>query len=508
MSTIKYWIGTKGPFFFDSSKAYADDDTLNFLAFRSEGPIRVEEAPTHDYHTVRLVDLENIITSVEVFSIDAPVELNAIGRSQNGSIIVAYQAAAPDRYTIYAWDDAETTLQNSPFYVDGVGGKWVAIGGRYQNGFINLNGALYFLDSDVSVFRDGSDLKFNDPTAGTKTLSELATSGADELSDLSDVADSTPTDRNALMADGSEWTSRALVELDISDLDKYTQVEVDNLLAGKAASGHTHDDRYYTETELDGGQLDTRYYTEAEIDAMVAEELTDLDDVNTSTPTNRNVLVADGVDWESRALVELDISDLDKYTQTEVDNLLAAKSDTGHDHDDRYYTETELDGGQLDDRYYQESEVDSLLSGKSDTGHVHAYLGVDGANNRKIRHSYLTIEDGTNADTIKCTVSSFWNGGNVAVTDNIGKGDTVDGFTLDSDGKELTISNLYLGQAVVSVMPNQSENNSGTPVFIKPGVSSSNIVLTFQRHDASDANLTLMADVGSIRIDLLYIAES
>jgi len=52
-----------------------------------------------------------------------------------------------------------------------------------------------------------------------------------------------------------------------------------------------------------------------------ASQLSDLSDVNTSTPTNRNVLVADGVDWESRALVEADISNLDKYTQSEVDNL-------------------------------------------------------------------------------------------------------------------------------------------------------------------------------------------
>ncbi|PJF39888.1 MAG: hypothetical protein D6737_19485 [Chloroflexi bacterium] len=36
-------------------------------------------------------------------------------------------------------------------------------------------------------------------------------------------------------------------------------------------------------------------------------QLTDLSDVNTATPTNRNVLVADGIDWESRALVADDI---------------------------------------------------------------------------------------------------------------------------------------------------------------------------------------------------------
>lgn len=44
-----------------------------------------------------------------------------------------------------------------------------------------------------------------------------------------------------------------------------------------------------------------------------ASELSDLSDVNTSTPTNRNVLAADGVDFESRALVEADISDLGAY---------------------------------------------------------------------------------------------------------------------------------------------------------------------------------------------------
>ena len=52
-----------------------------------------------------------------------------------------------------------------------------------------------------------------------------------------------------------------------------------------------------------------------------ASELSDLSDVNTSTATNRNVLVADGVDWESRALVEADISDLGSYLTSESNDL-------------------------------------------------------------------------------------------------------------------------------------------------------------------------------------------
>ena len=45
-------------------------------------------------------------------------------------------------------------------------------------------------------------------------------------------------------------------------------------------------------------------------------ELNELTDVNTSTPTNRFVLVADGVDFESRLLTELDVSDLGTYMET------------------------------------------------------------------------------------------------------------------------------------------------------------------------------------------------
>lgn len=57
------------------------------------------------------------------------------------------------------------------------------------------------------------------------------------------------------------------------------------------------------------------------------------------------------------------------YTESEVDSKLSGKSNTTHNHDDRYYTE---------------SEMDTKLSGKSDSGHSHNYAGsnsVGGAAN-------------------------------------------------------------------------------------------------------------------------------
>lgn len=68
------------------------------------------------------------------------------------------------------------------------------------------------------------------------------------------------------------------------------------------------------------------------------------------------------------------------YTESEIDTKLNAKSNTSHTHDDRYYTETEVDtklaskaasSHTHDDRYFTETEVTSKLAGKSDTTHNH-----------------------------------------------------------------------------------------------------------------------------------------
>ncbi len=63
-----------------------------------------------------------------------------------------------------------------------------------------------------------------------------------------------------------------------------------------------------------------------------ASQLSELSDVNTSTPTNRNVLAADGIDWESRALVEADISDLGSYLTSETSHAdVVVDGDFGSD---------------------------------------------------------------------------------------------------------------------------------------------------------------------------------
>jgi hypothetical protein len=75
------------------------------------------------------------------------------------------------------------------------------------------------------------------------------------------------------------------------------------------------------------------------------------------------------------------------YTTGQTDNLLLGKSDTGHTHDDIYYTET---------------EINNLLLGKSNTGHTHSISDVinlqtelNNKSNTGHTHNYLPTSGGT-----------------------------------------------------------------------------------------------------------------
>ena len=219
----------------------------------------------------------------------------------------------------------------------------------------------------------------------------------------------------------------------------YTETEIDTALSGKSNTGHTHDDRYYTEAEVDtllSGKADSsdipdvsafitrlvndlvnyytksETYTKAEIDSKVSAipkfaikpvnslPIQDISDTTVYLLTVQNgeqgnmydEYIYVGNTWEKLGTQTIDLSGY--YTAAEVDALLSNLSVSGHTHDDRYYTETEIDGkiqtintalsGKAasdhthDDRYYTETEIDNKLSVKSNTGHSHVVADVTG----------------------------------------------------------------------------------------------------------------------------------
>lgn len=261
---------------------------------------------------------------------------------------------------------------------------------------------------------------------------------------------------------GRGYDTAASVDSKVAAAKADLQTEID----GKADTGHTHDDRYYTESEADAllaGKADTGHVHSAatsaadgfmsasdkvKLDGIEAganlvtavSELTNDSDYQTlaqvtaaintavaatlkwqgavdtvddlpATSTKGYVyhVNADGGEyaWDGSQWVELGsvvehkwesitgkpstfTPSAHTHSQSDVTGLasaLAGKSDTGHAHDDRYYTESEVDtklGGKSDtshthdSRYYTESEVDTKLAGKANSSHTHAIADTTG----------------------------------------------------------------------------------------------------------------------------------
>jgi hypothetical protein len=155
------------------------DDATFVNAIETTGPIKVDAAPTDSAHVLRLSDLGGLtVSAVEVVNIDDPsAELNGLS-SSGGTILMAYQVgAAGDAFTYYAWDTAVADGEDVPFIVDGTGGFWIAVAGKYS--------ALDVKFKTLSASR----LVASDATKGLVSVSDLTSWIAGTLNQISSSDD-------------------------------------------------------------------------------------------------------------------------------------------------------------------------------------------------------------------------------------------------------------------------------------------------------------------------------
>ena len=151
----------------------------------------------------------------------------------------------------------------------------------------------------------------------TKTVSdkiaEVVAGAPESLDTLKEISDWIDTHEDSASAMNTAIQANATAISDEAKARAAADTALQTAINGKAASSHTHDDRYYTESEID----------------------TKLSGKANSSHTHTKSQITDFAHTHTKSQI----------------------TDFAHNHDDRYYTE---------------SEIDTKLSGKADTSHKHS----------------------------------------------------------------------------------------------------------------------------------------
>lgn len=191
-----------------------------------------------------------------------------------------------------------------------------------------------------------------------------------------------------------------------------------------APKSHSHDDRYYTEAEMDG-KLNSKSNTNHTHDAST---LINALGTGAAAPTDPDYIITQwvGGGTSNTTWVRRPMSSIWNYIKGKADGVYQPKGSyaaAAHTHDDRYYTEAEINskldgksntGHTHDDRYYTETEINTKLNGKANSSHTHTKSQITDFPASLKNPTALTIQtNGTTAATYD---------GSAAKTVNITKG--------------------------------------------------------------------------------------
>jgi len=122
----------------------------------------------------------------------------------------------------------------------------------------------------------------------------------------------------------------------------------------------------------------------------------------------------------------------------------------------------------------------------------------------------LHIENATDANELKLSTTARFNGTTIGITNNIGKGETVDEFTLSADGANIIITNLggnvQDGAAIATIATNASTDDD---IYVYATGISNNLRVYFYNKAGTVKDMTAVVDVGDpLSISILYVTDA
>lgn len=136
-------------------------------------------------------------------------------------------------------------------------------------------------------------------------------------------------------------------------------------------------------------------------------------------------------------------------------------------------------------------------------------IGGDGTAGRILKACRFTIADGTNANTLKCTMTVKWNGDTILATDNIAKGATTGDFTLDANGEYLTVEVSGLVGNCLYARASVARNFAGTDLTATATATANDIVIgLFHSTTGAIQDMTALVDVGVVYLEIFYITDA
>ena len=235
-------------------------------------------------------------------------------------------------------------------------------------------------------FEDGSELQgvfFKEDMSDAGTLDAILKNygviGEDGSADIDLSKYVTETELNTILS--SYVTSGTLSGYALkSELFSGSYVDLTNVPSTFPPSSHTHDDRYYTESEIDTalsnksdsthshGNISNGGRINGAKDGAILHIADENGTIGATLYLNANKVK------DSNAHSNIGTSSLDGQDaiNTAIDTALGGKAPSSHNHDTRYYLQSDLDllfdakadyVHTHDDRYYTETEIDEMNCG-------------------------------------------------------------------------------------------------------------------------------------------------